>query len=202
MTTALVYLAGAVEGLSDDVVLRRVIRHAGAQVHRIQIQNGKARLRSALPGINAAARRSGWVVLVDLDDSHACASALVADWLPTPSPYLRLRVAVRSVESWLLADAERFSEFLGVRRAAVPVNPESLAHPKDAVVALAAQSRRRAVREDMVPRERSGRRVGPAYTSRLIEFAESTEHGWRPEVAATYAPSLSRCIDRVRELVT
>lgn len=202
MTAGPTYLSGAVEGPTDEWVLRRIIHHVGAEVHRIQVQQGKTRLRSALPGMNAAARRSGWVVIVDLDHDQPCADALVADWLPSPSPFMRLRVAVRSIESWLLADAERFSDFIGVRRAAVPQDPESLSHPKDVVVALARQSRRRAIREDMVPRERSGRRVGPAYTSRLIDFTESIQHGWRPDVAAAHAPSLRRCIERVRELVS
>ena len=115
---------------------------------------------------------------------------------------MRFRVVVRSIESWLLADAERFSAFMGIRQALIPRDPESLPHPKDSVVALARQSRWRAVREDMVPRERSGRRVGPAYTTRLIEFAQSRDRGWRPEVAAKCAPSLCRCIERVRELVS
>lgn len=201
MTADHTYLSGAVEGPSDEWVLRRIIHHVGAEVHRIQIQQGKARLRAALPGMNVAARRSGWVVIADLDHEQPCPGALVADWLPHPSAFMRLRVAVRSIESWLLADAERFSEFIGVGRAAIPPDPESLAHPKDVVVALARQSRRRAIREDMVPRERSGRRVGPAYTSRLIEFTESND-GWRPDVAAAHAPSLRRCIERVQELVS
>src|SRR5437868_5465815 len=100
-----VYVSGAVEGPSDEAVLRRVIDHAGGLVHRVQVQHGKSNLRRALPGYNAAAQWSGWLVMVDLDHEFPCPSGLVADWLPAQSPHMRFRVVVRAVEAWLLADA-------------------------------------------------------------------------------------------------
>jgi hypothetical protein len=65
------------------------------------------------------------------------------------------------------------------------------------VVQLVGQSRRREIREDMIPRPGSGRQVGPAYHSRLIEFVE--KH-WQPEVAARFSDSLRRCLTRVRQI--
>jgi hypothetical protein len=196
-----VYVSGAVEGPSDEAVLRRVVYHAGALIHRVQVQNGKSNLRRALPGYNAAAQWSGWLVLVDLDHDFACPGALAADWLPTQSPFMRFRVVVREVEAWLLADAERFAQFFAVRRAAIPNAPESLPDPKMTLVGLSAASRKKAIRADMSPRPGSGRHVGPAYTSRLIEFASDSSRGWRPDVAATSAPSLARCLARLTHLV-
>jgi hypothetical protein len=108
---------------------------------------------------------------------------------------------VRQIEAWLLADAGRFSEFFAVRRDAVPDQPDDLDDAKDALLELVATSTRRAIREDMLPRPRSGRRVGPAYTSRLIEFATRELDGWRPDVAAASSPSLSSCIARLNELI-
>ena len=65
------------------------------------------------------------------------------------------------------------------------------------MVELARRSRRRDIRDDMVPRERSGRSVGPAYPSRLIEYVESP---WRPEAAARQADSLRRAIACLQRL--
>jgi hypothetical protein len=65
-------------------------------------------------------------------------------------------------------------------------------------VDLAARSRRRAIREDMVPRSGSGRSVGQAYASRLIEFVDGY---WRPEMAANNSDSLRRCCERLDEIV-
>jgi len=48
----------------------------------------------------------------------------------------------------------------------------------------------------VVPRPESGRSEGPAYTSRLIEYAQGT---WRPDVAAQHADSLARLCRRLAE---
>ena len=79
------YISGAVEGMPDEAVLRRIVIARRAEVHRIQVRRGKANLRRALPGYNAAAQGDPWLVLVDLDRDFDCAAALVADWLPAPS---------------------------------------------------------------------------------------------------------------------
>lgn len=196
-----VYLSGAVEGPSDEAVWNRLASRVDVIVHRIQIQNGKTNLRRALPGYNAAAVRAPWLVLVDLDQEFDCSAALVADWLTAPSTFMRLRVVVRAIEAWLLADDERFSAFFAVRRTSIPGAPDNLPDPKQSLLNLVAQSKRTAVRDDMVPRPGSGRRVGAAYTSRLIEFAQSEEMGWRPEVAAKRSPSLARCLKRLNEAI-
>jgi hypothetical protein len=75
-----------------------------------------------------------------------------------------------------------------------PAAPEQLVEPKQRMVDLARQSRRPQIRADMVPRAGSGRAVGPAYTSRLIEFVTDRQRGWRPDVAAARCDSLARCI--------
>jgi hypothetical protein len=113
---------------------------------------------------------------------------------------MRLRVAVRKAEAWLLADRERLSRFLGVSADLIARKPEDLANPKREIVDLASRSRRRAIRQDMVPRQGSGRAVGPAYSSRLIEFVSDAQAGWRPDVAAENADSLRRCLKSLRML--
>jgi hypothetical protein len=97
-----------------------------------------------------------------------------------------------------MADAETLAAFLGVSRHTIPADPEALPNAKAEMVNLARQSRWSAIRQDMVPRPGSGRAVGPAYPSRLIEYAQ--EH-WRPEVAALRAESLRRAIACLKRLV-
>lgn len=191
-------IQGAVEGIVDEAVAQRLIREAGGVPGAIYGKRGKGELHRKVTGFNNAARFSPWFVLVDLDADADCAPPFSQEWLPEPSPLMRLRVAVREVESWLLADRERFSRFLGVRQASLPRDPESLDDPKRTVVQLASQSRRRDVREEMVPRDGSGRTEGPAYAFRLIEFVGGS---WRPDVAAGGADSLARCRTRLAELV-
>jgi len=197
----LAYISGAVEGPSDEVVLRRIVTGRGANVHRVQMQNGKTNLRRALPGYNNAALGDPWLVLVDLDQDFECPAALVTDWLPAPNAYMRFRVVVRQIEAWLLADDERFASFFALRRNAIPDVPDQLPDAKAALLTVVASSRRTAIRQDMMPRPGSGRRVGPAYTSRLIEFASNLDEGWRPDVAANRSPSLTSCLTRLDQLI-
>lgn len=183
-----------VEGITDEVVAKRLIEHAGLAPGAVYGGRGKPYLLQRLPAYNSAARFEPWVAVVDLDKDATCAPAFVAQTLPRPSDLMRLRVAVRAIESWLLADAERIAAFLGVRTALVPSSPDALTDPKTTLVNLARRSRRTAIRKDMVPREGSGARVGPAYTSRLIEFVVGSNAPWRVDVAMEHSDSLRRCI--------
>jgi len=138
------------------------------------------------------------MVLVDLDRDAECAPPLCEEWVPDPAPYLCFRVAVREVEAWLMADAVSLSSFLSVARSRIPVDPEQLFDPKTEMVNLARRSRRREIREDMVPRDQSGRSVGPAYVSRLIEYVQTF---WRPNVAIERAQSLRRAVACLRQVI-
>ena len=192
-----IVISAAVEGLVDEAVVRKLIAHAGAAPGSVYGRQGKSLLRQRIAGYNNAARRTPWIVLVDLDRDEDCAPPLRNAWLPHPAPRLCFRVAVREVEAWLLADAERLAAFLGVARKKIPADPEGLDDPKTAMLNLARSSHRKAIREDMAPRQGGGRQVGPAYSSRLIEFVSSS---WRLDVAAQRCGSLQRAIDCLRRL--
>lgn len=187
----------AVEGLPDEAVARRLIRHVGAEPGPVYGKLGKPHLRERITGYNHAARHAPWLVMVDLDQEADCAPPLRAAWLRDPAPRLCFRVAVRAVEAWLMADAVALAAFLGVTVRRVPADPESISDPKQVMVSLARASRRRSIREDMVPREGSGRGVGPVYTSRLSEFASLH---WRPVEAALRSDSLRRAIACLQRL--
>ncbi len=193
-----VTISAAVEGIVDEAVARRLIDHAGAHPGPVYGRNGKSALRQKIRAYNEAAKHAPWLVLVDLDQDEPCAPPLCQQWLPGPAPYLCFRVAVRQVEAWLMADAETLAIYLSVARHTIPADPETLPNAKAEMVNLAQRSRRSAIRNDMVPRQGSGRSVGPAYASRLIEYAGRY---WRPDVAAQRADSLRRAIDRLRHLV-
>ena len=192
-------VTAAVEGIVDEAVVRRLIEEADAQATAVHICNGKENLRRKIAAYNHAAAHYPWIVLVDLDRDRECAAALRSFWLPTPNRLMCFRVAVREVESWLLADRQRIAQFLGVAMARVPRSPDSLDDPKRTVVDLSRHSRRREVREDMVPRPGSGRSEGPAYSSRLIEFVQTA---WRPSVAVAHSDSLRRCCEAIQKLIS
>lgn len=190
-----------VEGLTDEVVLHRLLAHTHLQPGTTYGKNGKAALLEKLPNYNRAAHHYPWIVVVDLDDDAECAPDYVVAILPQPAPQMCLRVVVRAIEAWLLADAERLAAFLDIPRNRVPTLPEAEADPKATLVRLARLSRSRAIIEDMTPREGSGAKVGPGYAGRLIEFVVGHHpHAWRPDVAAERADSLGRCLKALRQL--
>ena len=191
-------ISGAVEGAVDESVLRRLVGHAGATLGVVYGKNGKPSLRRGIQGYNAAAHWAPWVVLVDLNHDADCAPPFRAQWLPNPAQGMCFRAVVREIEAWLFADRERLARFLRVPQSRIPLDPEAVEYPKQTMVNIARHSRRREIREDMIPRPRSGRQVGPAYTSRLVEF---TETEWRPAVAAENSDSLRRCLARLRHLI-
>ena len=60
-------ISGAVEGVVDEAVLRRLVELAGARLGPVYGKKGKMHLQQKINGYNHAARISQWVVLVDLD---------------------------------------------------------------------------------------------------------------------------------------
>jgi len=124
-----IILSVAVEGDLDEVALRRLLAEAGLPFGKVYGKAGKDRLRNRIHDYNNAARLMPWIVLVDLDREAECAASLCRSWLPEPAPKLMLRVAVRALESWLLADGEAISEYLGVSRDRVPLAPDSEPDP-------------------------------------------------------------------------
>lgn len=181
----------AVEGELDQAVLTTLLSRAGIEVQHAYGKRGKDYLRRKIKGYSAAARHGLWVVLVDLNNEADCAPLLVRSWLPQPTATLQLRVAVRAVEAWLLADRDEMARFLRVSVALTPADPEGEMKPKLSLVNIARRSRNRGIREDIAPGHGSSAKQGPAYTSRLIEF---TRRHWNPERAARRSASLKRSL--------
>lgn len=191
-----------VEGHVDRVVCEKLLRSRDVAVdpRRIIITNGKSKLDARLAHYNKAARHGGWLVLRDADrDAGDCPAALRRSLLTVPqSPPLCLRLAVRTVEAWLLADAEAFSSHFAVVRSRIPVDPEGELRPKEALVNACRASQRRDVRVGMTPPAgKTG--VGPEYTTFLSDYCRRS---WRPDVAAASAPSLTRALREIDRLLT
>jgi len=190
-------LRAVVEGPGDEAIARRLATETGFLLGSVFVKRGKSNLDPKLPAYAAAARHGAWLVLRDLDHDADCAPTLIETLLATRPPTLLLRVPVRSVEAWLLADPEGLAKALSVPIGAVPRNPETLERPKRSLVDLARRSRNRQVRRDMIPPKRHSTEVGPGYTARLIEIA--TEH-WNPVRASERSDSLARCLAALRQL--
>jgi hypothetical protein len=108
------------------------------------------------------------------------------------------RVAVREVETWLLADGAGFAKFLGIRRILAPADVDAIDDPKACLIGLARKSPHRELRQDIVPPPGSTRKVGPNYSGRLVSFVRDR---WNLSAATLSSPSLQRTVKAVARFV-
>ncbi len=171
---------------------------AGLECGLVYGKRGASYVEQKAAGFARASAGNPTLALVDLMDTRrTCAPSAASACVSTPPSTFLMRVVVREIESWLLADREGLAKHLGVRVARLPENPESLADPKQCLINVARKSPRRAVREQIVPLLGSGAREGPSYNARLGLFVRDE---WSPAGAEALAPSLHRCRRAVRAL--
>ena len=189
-------LSIVVEGETDIPVCQRLAAEAGFDDLRIMAQGNKQELDKRLPGFNAAARHVPWFVLRDLDRDAICPVIWLKRRRFEPSRWMSFRLAVRQIESWLLAD-RLLADFLRIPANKVPSDPDALDDAKQALVNLGRKSRSRKIREGLVPAAHATAKVGPLYSALVTEFSLSY---WDPARAASRSDSLSRTRAALRVL--
>ena len=185
--------------VEDDLgaaLIRRIIQEYGDKFAEpiLRVTSGFGAIKRQIQKYNEAARRCPMLICTDLDNSN-CAPAKIAEWLPNGiHPNLMLRIAVREVESWVMADRETFAGYLHVPETIVPVNPEAEPDPKKRLIDIARRSRKRTLREALVPKANSQAKVGRDYNGTLIQYVQ---YDWRPSIARTNSDSLDRTMRRL-----
>lgn len=176
-----------VEGHMESVFLPVVLAQIGRADLRPTIRDagGGPRFWQQAHRYNEAGEHATVLGLADVEQAQ-CAPALLAAKLPRKSAGFHLRLAVRMLESWLLADRACLAGFLRVRVASVPADPDAVQHPKRALVDLARRSTSRTVREALTPQD-SGAVVGPEYVPVMSEFITTL---WQAARARAASPSL------------
>lgn len=86
--------------------------------------------------MNRSGASINWLILHDLDHDAPCASALIGRLLAGHrlAPRVLLRVPVRAMESWMLADAEGFAGEFRIAERRLPDRPDDLDDPKQSLV--------------------------------------------------------------------
>lgn len=183
------------EGRVDVIVATRLLATAGLGVELKIETGGSGRLDQKLAGYQRSSDHLPWLILRDLDQAP-CAPALLQRLGVRATAMFSVRIPVRAIEAWLLADDERLAAFLDVPRSAIPADPDILTAPKLAVVAAARRSRSKRRRDAMVPQS-DRMAVGPGYAAALEQFATSE---WRPDRARQRSASLERALRAVAGL--
>lgn len=182
-----------VEGALEAHVAARLAERFRFSFSAIKNKGGGTAFWRDVKRFDEAARNRGPVLgLVDLEGAP-CASGLILQRLGRmPHANFALRVAVRMVESWLLADTTGIAGYLRVSAKHVPAAPDAELDPKLRVVNLARQSVKRDIREGLVPPEAArGAKVGREYLPVMGEFVR---RHWDVDTAAQRSPSLRRAL--------
>lgn len=190
------YINIASEDEISELVCERIVGHALPD-YRVNLRlrkGGNGYLKSRIANFNQMAEREPVFVLTDLD-TGACPSDLVTRWLRdmNVSPNLFLRVAIREIEAWLMADLEGLSTALQVDASAFTEDPETLADPKARLLQIVRQAPRE-IRQEMLATRGTVASQGIGYNRLLGNFVIDS---WSPERAAPRSESLSRCIERL-----
>ena len=190
----------AVEDALSEAVVRKLIAviRPDLDISVVLGKRGRGYIQTKARALNKTARSIPVFILADLDRPVPCPFELINQWLPAfRAPALLVRIAVMEVESWVLAHREAFAAHLGVPLHRIPPETDTIPRPKEFVVGLARMSKRKNIREDLVPSPGSTSVVGPAFNATVSRFVTKI---WDPGAASTASPSLRRAVDRLRAL--
>ncbi len=183
--------------LSEKVAEKLVAKFTDCKVNTKIGRQGNGYLRSNISSFFQTAYHSKVFLITDLDN-NPCPLALIDDWKKTTNisqpPNMLFRVAVREIESWLLADIIGMSNFLGISKDKFDINPEELQKPKKHLIKLAGKSKKRVIKENIVPKKNAIASQGIGYNSALSEFIENY---WCPDRARLHSRSLDKCIKKL-----
>ena len=185
------------DSLSEAIALRLIADIPTPHFIQIKLgRTGNGYLMSKMSSWYQMAQHQVMVVLTDLDRAK-CLVEFRDQWLVTAPPQnLLLRIAVREVESWVLADHAAMRALIGAKGVLLAA-PDELADPKQSLLKL-ARSAPKPIREDLVKSIDGNLAQGLGYTARLSAWVNSE---WSPQRAAERSPSLARARLRLNEVV-
>ncbi len=209
--TEWMYVTIVPEGQLEDDALRQLIAHSCPEIvimesllirknpNRETKAPGRDSIRLNAKRYRNAAEKGGisFILLCDLESNYTCAPELLADWslaVPMPDKFI-FNIAVRSTEAWLMADQEKIAQFLSVSSARIPTKPDEIDQPKKTLIGIARQSSDAGIRKAFMPQPK--REVGFGYIECMRDYIQNH---WRIDNAADASPSLSRALDRLRQI--
>lgn len=192
----MIYINIIYEDVLTEAVIIRLLQHFNGKFQVTDSYNGRGfgYLKKNISGFNNSSRFFPCMMITDLDNSK-CPVELRNDWFNFDlHKNFLFCIAVREVESWLLADRERLASFLRISPALLTSKPDEEDDPKRTLINLAKKSRSRVIREDIVPINNNAS-IGPNYNDRLIAFV--INH-WNIEDACKLSPSLKRAFIKLQ----
>ena len=195
------WIALATEDELSEAIGKRLIQdmHGGFQINLFLRKGGSGYLRGRLESFCEIAQYQPVLLITDLD-RRPYPIELMSSWLGAKQrpASLIFRVAVREMESWLLADHHVICNLFQKPAMRLPDNPDEISDPKEYLVQLAKKGPR-SVREAMVPEVGSTAVQGLGYNQLLLNAVVPY---WNPVRAEQRSDSLRRARLRLHEFAS
>ena len=191
-----IYITLAVEDSLSEAVARKILLQSDKNYFVTNCLGGKGfgYLKSKIKAFAKASKRLPFFVLTDQDSG--CPPEKIDDWLNfKPHSNLIFRIAVMEIESWVMADRGAIAKFLSISVDNFPHKMDELPDPKQFLMAKAQKSRRRSLKEDIIPRSGSTAKIGPNYNARLSDFIRTR---WDVHRAIKCSESLNRAFCKIQ----
>lgn len=205
-----VYCFAYVEDPPSAAVARKLVAARNARSdHRLVFRDGFPAVMRGYGAIknkskaflNMAKAGGHTLILTDLDTVE-CACTLIRDWfaipqaapVELPSPCI-FRVAVREVESWIVADHAAWAEYIGIPAVNFSTQPDQLDDPKQHLLNVIQKKGTKKIHREMLPQ--GSAHIGPRYNEVLCDFVDNL---WVPERAAENSPSLDRAFKALMKI--
>jgi len=107
-----------VEDHLSEAVLTRILLSSGRpyKIGTCYGKQGRSYIEKKVNNFNQAAKGTPYLVLADLN-TDICPPEIITHWFSAPKHHnLLFNIAVKEVESWVLADRAGLANFLGVRK--------------------------------------------------------------------------------------
>ncbi|MVT36834.1 hypothetical protein GO497_03330 [Acidovorax citrulli] len=171
----------------------------GFRVYQRTVAGGAGQFKKKIPAMNQVASNVMPVLMVADADQAPSPAEQIRMWLPAkPSDRLCLRLAVREAEAWVLADNVGFSEFAMVSKDIFPISPENELDPKGKLLSIIRRSKRRELREEMLPAKGSMSVIGLGYNIHIVDFVKNY---WNIDRATARSPSLGKAFLRLNSML-
>ena len=208
-----VYCYAYVEDAPSAAVVKKLVEARNAQTgyddHNLSFYNGfpavtrgcgniknkcEVFIKMALAGLYT-------IILTDLDNAD-CACTLIRDWFKIPKDdpislpsQCIFRIAVKEVESWILADHAAWAKYIGISEVNFSKLPDQLDDPKEHLLNVIRTKGRTKIHREMLPK--GAAHIGSRYNEVLCDFVDKK---WKPERAAKNSPSLQRALKSLMDV--
>jgi len=161
------------------------------------VTGGNGRLRSIAQRFIPSAKAGLCVIIVTDLDTVPTPNELGKVWFninclsELPHAFI-FRIAIREIESWIMADRVGFSTYMSFSMSNLPVQVDDIADPKGYLLNLIQRKCNKKWQKDMLPLK--SQHIGLEYNPRLVRFIEES---WNVENAMKSSESLFRSINRI-----